>query len=90
MDLIAELRWLHGREDFSGIDNEALDFTDLEDYLNNDGDKNGRIMHLVIVLVLHKISLRNIIMVVSTQPAYLNPMEHLLSEVERDIQHLDS
>ncbi|GFR03486.1 hypothetical protein TNCT_21361 [Trichonephila clavata] len=33
---------LECREDFSGIDNEALDFTDLEDYLNNDGDKNGR------------------------------------------------
>ncbi|GFW82626.1 uncharacterized protein TNCV_3491981 [Trichonephila clavipes] len=33
--------FLSGREDFSGIDNEALDFTDLEDYLNNDGDKNG-------------------------------------------------
>ncbi|KAF8771004.1 Myelin regulatory factor like protein [Argiope bruennichi] len=30
-----------GREDFSGIDNEALDFTDLEDYLNNDSDKTG-------------------------------------------------
>ncbi|GFU04838.1 myelin regulatory factor [Nephila pilipes] len=29
------------REDFCGIENEALDFTDLEDYLNNDGDKNG-------------------------------------------------
>ncbi|KAL1418211.1 hypothetical protein MTO96_026097 [Rhipicephalus appendiculatus] len=28
----------HGRTDFGGIDNDALDFSQLEDYINNDGN----------------------------------------------------
>ncbi|KAG8196834.1 hypothetical protein JTE90_027547 [Oedothorax gibbosus] len=35
------INWTLGREDFSGIDNEALDFSELENYLNNEGDKTN-------------------------------------------------
>jgi len=31
-----------GREDFGGLDNDALDFSQLEDFITDDTDGNGR------------------------------------------------
>lgn len=47
---IAERNWLRtffvvfylGREEFSGLDNDALDFSQLEDFIANETDTNGR------------------------------------------------